>query len=81
LASNAAPITVTASARRSNTLAGNSTWVRPQPVHLARRGVNRWGDNGTLGAEHDDRSRPPAAPARTITTSVTQHQHTTVERR
>ena len=28
LASSAAPITVTASARRSNTLAGNSTWVR-----------------------------------------------------
>ena len=41
LASNATPITVTASARRSNTLAGSSTWVRRQPLHLARRGVSR----------------------------------------
>ena len=41
LASSAAPITVTASARRSNTLAGNSTWVRRHPRHLPRRGRNR----------------------------------------
>ena len=41
LANNAAPITVTASARRSNTLAGNSTCVRPQPRHRPRRGSNR----------------------------------------
>jgi len=41
LASNAVPITVTASARRSNTLAGSSTCVPRQPRHRPRRGVNR----------------------------------------
>ena len=41
LASNATPITVTASARRSSTLAGSNTWVRRQLVHLARRGIKR----------------------------------------
>src|SRR5664279_2026609 len=41
LASRAAPITVTASARRSSTLAGSSTWVRRQPTHTDRRGRSR----------------------------------------
>jgi hypothetical protein len=38
LAANAAPITVTVSARRASNPTGNNTCVTPQPVHRARRG-------------------------------------------
>jgi hypothetical protein len=41
LAASAAPITATASARRSNNPAGSSTCVTPQPAHRARRGRTR----------------------------------------
>lgn len=60
LASNPAPITVTASARRSNTLAGSSTCVAPQPPHRALRGSNRPTPRTTLSrAEPHGRSTPP----------------------
>jgi hypothetical protein len=38
---SAAPITTTASARRTSQSAGNNTCVRPQPEHRARRGRSR----------------------------------------
>lgn len=40
-ASNAAPITSTASARRDNTVTGDNTCVRPHTTHIERRGTSR----------------------------------------
>ena len=68
LASNAAPITVTASARRSSTLAGSSTCVRRQPRHRPRRGRNRPAPRTSRvpapspTARAAPRSRPPGSP-------------------
>src|SRR5215204_1373118 len=63
LASNAAPITVTASARRSSTLAGNSTCVRPQPVHTARRGTSRPSPPTPRSRAHPHGANRPPQPS------------------
>ncbi len=69
-ATSAAPITLTAYARRDSTVTGSSTCVTPQPGHRARRGRNRPGKpRGPRGSVPTPRAqcrravRAPDAPA------------------
>jgi hypothetical protein len=56
-ASNAAPITSAASARRDNTVNGANTCVRPHDTHTDRRGTNRCTGPTEHGSDRSDRGR------------------------
>lgn len=56
-ASNATPITSTASARRDKAVSGDNTWVRPHDRQIDRRGTTRSTGRTEPASDRSDRGR------------------------